>query len=352
MKAKWLSYAVYGAAALMIAVLGAAAMRVLYPSADTYAALSFVEKSVIFLEVRGSTEDEEGKQIPWIGNGSGFVIWRDAQRVYAMSNDHVVLGAVAIDVRFMNETRFYQATVYARDPLYDLVVVVFSSEGRPDDHPPMTIADSRKVKNLDDVWTIGNPNQLRFVWAQGRMVSVDLDENYRAMGESFFIADLTVNPGNSGGVAFDRFGHVMGMVHSISISPHPLAMIIPSRFISGMTPKLKEGGAIDHGFFDLGIEDAWTIGTETRKMFGIVSGQDYVVVTHVVEESPAMHADIRLGDRVLGIAPSAEAPMTEVRKAREFWEHLQLNFLAGDLVVVRIARNGEIMLKNVTLVHR
>src|SRR5215470_327870 len=86
------------------------------------------------------------------GLGSGFII--DPSGI-ALTNNHVVQGAIAIRVR-LNDGRSFDAEVLGRDPLTDVAVIRFKGD-EVKNLPVVHLGDSNSLRVGDWVLAIGNP---------------------------------------------------------------------------------------------------------------------------------------------------------------------------------------------------
>jgi len=105
---------------------------------------------------------------------------------------------------------------------------------------------------------------------------------------------LPLHPGAVGAPVCDRNGHVVGiMAASFRKAPwQEVSFAIPtSRFLSAI-PILIEQGCVPRGYLGVGISDS----AEKRSQYGIPEGISGVLVTQVLENSPAANAGIAPGD--------------------------------------------------------
>jgi serine protease Do len=157
-------------------------------------------------------------------SGSGFVLDTQGDIV---TNNHVIDGAVTIDVTFYDGTTV-SGKVIGADPQSDLAVVkvdVPASELKP-----VKIADSSTVKVGQIAIAIGNPFGLQgtmtvgIISGLGRSLPVDQGSSSVSTGPVYTIPDIiqtdaAINPGNSGGVLVNDSGEVIGVTAAIE-SPY------------------------------------------------------------------------------------------------------------------------------------
>jgi S1-C subfamily serine protease len=133
------------------------------------------------------------------GHGSGFVISPEG---YVMTNHHVI--SENRDVLVIMEGKKRRAAVVRYDPARD--VALLKLEG-PFDAAPLTIA-SGAVNLGQEIYVVGTPldEKLDFSISRG-IISAKRTLNRK----NYYQTDAAVNPGNSGGPVFNRYGNVIGI---------------------------------------------------------------------------------------------------------------------------------------------
>lgn len=150
--------------------------------------------------------------------GSGFLFSSDG---YALTNTHVIVDETfepckKVVVRLNDE--LIQASVVevgddkgGRGSGIDLAVLKLHS--LPLDATPLRFVDSRKVRNGERVFAIGN-SQGDGTCITGGIVS---DTNRQMNGKNYIMTDCAINPGNSGGPLLNAEGDVIGVNVSVRI---------------------------------------------------------------------------------------------------------------------------------------
>lgn len=230
----------------------------------------------------GSDNPSPGGHGKVFGAGSGFII--DPSGII-VTNDHVVGGASRITVSLSDGTQL-PARVLGIDQLTDIAVIKVAA------HHPLPFVqwgDSRQVEVGDWILVAGNPFGLGGTVTAG-IVSARGRDIMSGPFDDFLQLDAPINPGNSGGPAFDMTGGVVG-VNTAIISPTGgsvgIGFAIPSQIASGVVTELEQHGHLDRGWLGVALAD-----DEAR------SG---VTVTAVEPGSPAAHAGLRGGDRILAV---------------------------------------------------
>lgn len=160
-----------------------------------------------------------------IGTGTGFLVSPNI----LVTNSHVVSGEFVENINFefvgANPVVSVKGILRHEDPKND--VAIFEIQERL---TPLTISRSENVQSGDPVTIIGNPgigaNTLENAVSQG-VVSTRTTLN----GVERIQLGASVNHGNSGGPAFDKFGQVVGMVTSKSTENEGIGFCIPSGII-------------------------------------------------------------------------------------------------------------------------
>jgi S1-C subfamily serine protease len=136
------------------------------------------------------------------GLGTGFVAWRDADSTYILTANHVVAGEVIGNVSLTRAGRSWTGEVVSQDEQNDLAVV------RLDAHPagadPLWQKPLRRPPHVgDQLVLVGSPFGLAGTVTTGVVSRVT---------QKLVQTDAAANPGNSGGPAVDRQGHVVGVL--------------------------------------------------------------------------------------------------------------------------------------------
>jgi len=136
------------------------------------------------------------------GLGSGFIAWRDADASYLLTANHVVEGHLIGDVTVSRKGGSWSGEVSAVDPKHDLAVIRISA--KPAGARPLWQTPWRRPPRAgDQLLLLGSPYGLYGTVTTGIVSRVTA----RAIQ-----TDAAANPGNSGGPALDREGHVVGVL--------------------------------------------------------------------------------------------------------------------------------------------
>jgi len=143
--------------------------------------------------------------------GSGVVVTRDGQ---IMTADHVVEGAIDIDVTFVDGTTS-PARVVSSDP--DRDTAMLQPARGPAVIVPAVLGGGVKVG--DDTYSVGHPLGLAGSMSAGVVSgldrSIEREDNAGSL-TGLIQFDAAVNPGSSGGPLLNRQGQVVGIVTALA----------------------------------------------------------------------------------------------------------------------------------------
>ncbi len=225
--------------------------------------------------------------------GSGFILNKEG---VVVTNNHVVQGAKQIKI-VLNDERVFDADLVASDRMSDLAVLKVKTE---EDLPTLNLGDSSKMRVGDWIIAIGNPFGLGgsasagIISAIGRNISI-------GPYNDFIQTDASINRGNSGGPMVNLKGEVVGVNTAIA-SPTGgsvgIGFAIPSNSVKNIVLQLLEDGEVKRSWLGVQIQD---LDQDIADYFGLDKNAKGVVVTNVVEGSPAEKAGLAPGDIVLSI---------------------------------------------------
>jgi len=219
-----------------------------------------------------------------------------------LTNNHVLEQAAQITVTSWSGDRF-DAVIVGRDPKADLALIRLTPRaGQPTAFPAAKLGDSDAAEVGEWVAAIGNP----FGLDQTLTVGI-LSGKGRALGnspyEEYLQTDASINPGSSGGPLFNIAGEVIGLTTAINPSGQGIGFAIPINQIKLLLPQLQQG-KVRRGWIGVMIQNPSPAPPSDG---GRTTG---VLITDVMEDSPAAQAGLMRGDLILEFDG---APLIHVR---------------------------------------
>ena len=272
------------------------------------------------------------------GLGSGFVIHSSG---YILTSAHVIEDAEDIRVTLLTRDGFtedYAAQVVGRDEQTDFALLKIQPRRRL---PVLTLGHSSDVDIGDWVVAIGNPFGLGHSVSVGVVSFKGRTDVTPAGLEGFFDfiqTDAAINPGNSGGPLLDVHGNVVAIANAVNVSGQGIGFAVPVDVAKSVIPHLMRDGRVRRGWVGISIQDL-TPQTADRSVSRERRG---VMVSEVIDNSPAARAGIRVGDvitRVDGVG---------IRRAHALRWRVS-NKGAGRRVKLELKRDGRPVLVDLRL---
>jgi len=273
--------------------------------------------------------------------GSGFIF--DAQG-HILTNYHVLQGADQIASVVLPDGRTVDVEMAGADERTDIAVLRAKEEGLP--YIPLGRSDDLMIGE----WAIaiGNPfgNLMRdpqpsvsvgVISANHRRVSREVGGGDR-LYQDLIQTDAAINPGNSGGPLVNAKGEVVGVntiIFSSSGGSQGLGFAIPVDRVKRVAGEIIKYGKRRNPWFGFMGEALSKIDAYTLRQLDI-RAETGVLITKIVDTSPAYQAGIRPGDVVAEINGEAVADPTDV-------DFINWGLFIGDPVVVSVNRNGKVL---------
>ena len=299
-----------------------------------------------FNDFFGGTGGPNGGAEPFIAraSGSGFIFKRLGDTAYVATNAHVVFNADKIEVLLANG-RKVSAEKIGSDIKTDLAVLRITGSNLP---PALPLGDSSALQQGQFVLAIGEPESFQNSVSLG-IVSALHRADITAGGDGFIqipsisYSDLLqttapINPGNSGGPLITVSGQVVGIAAVVDPRAQNIGFAIPINSAQPILAQLETRHAISHPY--IGI--VMTPMDERISNYLGYTGKSGVVVTNVIQGSPADRVGLAQGDVIVELNHNKVNQPSDVSNAVS-------KLKTGDKVSLLVWRKGNLTPYDVTL---
>jgi Do/DeqQ family serine protease len=249
---------------------------------------------------------ERSSAQPQTGLGSGVIVSPDG---YILTNNHVIEEADEIQVT-LNDGRTAVAQVIGTDPETDLAVLKINFT----ELPAVTWGNSEQIAIGDGVLAIGNPFGVGQTVTSGIISALGRTQLGINTFENFIQTDAAINPGNSGGALVDVQGHLVGIntaIYSRSGGSMGIGFAIPTSTARQVLEAIVRDGEVVRGWIGVEPQD---LTAELAEGFGL-KPQTGVIITGVLQNSPAANAGLRPGDVVTAVGTQPVSKVSELLSA-------------------------------------
>ena len=288
------------------------------------------------------------------GTGSGFIFKNEGNKYYVMTNCHVITPAESVKI-VLSDDSIIDTSIVGSDKYLDIGVIAFDSDK---DIKVAEIGSSEKAKVGDTVFTVGAPiDSSVYSWTVTRgilsgkdrqvTVSTNSNSNVADYVRTALTTDAVINSGNSGGPLCNSNGQVIGITNMklVSTGIEGMSFAIPIDDAISYANKLIKGE--DTSRPSLGVYTAELYQAELAYYYygikvpsNVESG---VIITKIVENSPAEKAGLKKGDVILEINGTKVGSMAELKT--------QLyKYGAGDKIKITYNRDGNVKETSAVLV--
>jgi serine protease Do len=287
------------------------------------------------------------------GTGSGVLFKIDDDKVYVVTNYHVIEGAEALDVIFYNGASV-KAEPVGYNSRMDIAVIALDLEDvkvQLDQIVLGTFGDSDQVKIGELAVAIGNPLGPEYastvtagiISALGRDISIDRNTSQVNLIQT----DAAINPGNSGGALLNSQGEVIGINSAkyVDESVEGIGFAIPINDADEIIRDILDNPTGTDLAYELDDDRAF-LGVEISDITASIydeTGMRYgVYITGVIPSSGAQEAGIQAGDIIYMI------DNTKIRNVQGLFNALE-SATVNDVIEVGILRGDDLLTLEATL---
>lgn len=268
------------------------------------------------------------------GAGSGVVITANG---YIVTNNHVIEGANKVIVKLKNQEE-YEAKIIGADAQTDLALLKIDETNLT----AAVLGDSDQLRVGETAVAIGNPlGNLGGTVTSGIISALGRELTVDGKKMTLLQTNAAVNPGNSGGGLFNGYGELIGIVNAKSSANNVegLGFAIPINTAKGIIEELMQNGYVS-GRVKMGIQMVEIRDAQTAFKYGV---NDYGVYIYQVEDnSPAKHAGLRSGDRII------EIDGEEIETTQDV-QSIVLEHKVNDKIKIKVVRDDKKETFTVTL---
>ena len=269
------------------------------------------------------------------GLGSGVIFKIDDEKVYIISNAHVIEGASTLTVTFLGNSKV-PAEIVGYDTVTDITVVSVNKADIPADIlpeiRPAILGDNSRLRVGDLAIAIGTPIDEAYenTVTVGVVSALDRQINLTDQKLNLIQTDAAINPGNSGGALVGPTGEVVGIntIKLVDSQIEGMGFAIPINDVKPIVEELMANGSIARPVLGIVGEN---LTEELGNYWDIPVG---IMVVQVQPGSSAEVAGIKKGDVILEFDGQRISTMEELKAAL-------LEKKVGDQVKIKIARGSQ-----------
>ncbi|MDP2912034.1 MAG: Do family serine endopeptidase [Candidatus Omnitrophota bacterium] len=276
------------------------------------------------------------RELKKTGLGSGVIIDKEG---YILTNEHVIHGADRILVT-LPDGREFEGKVTGSDEYSDLAVIKIEPKG---ELPFAKLGNSDSVQIGYWAIAIGNPFAFAVKSPEPTVTVGVISALHRSLPRTdkrtreysdLMQTDAAINPGNSGGPLVDINGEVIGInvaIFTLSGGSEGMGFAIPVNTAKKIMDDLVQGRRVLYGWIGVIIQD---LDPNLAGYFGL-QDKNGVLISRIVEDSPAYKAGIKPGDVIISIDSES------VKNTQDLVRQL-LKRQIGEMVGLGVVRSGKL----------
>lgn len=275
-------------------------------------------------------------------SGTGFIYKQNDNMTFLITNHHVISEMDSISI-LLDDGSKLDAKVVGSDMYSDIAVL--SVKGKVG--KIVSIGSNDKLKVGDTVFSVGSPQGADFAGTvtkgvlsgKDRLIAVALSggsvsDYYMKVMQT----DTAINPGNSGGPLCNINGEVIGVTNMklVDGTIEGMGFAIPIEDAINYASILETGVNIERPYIGVGmveLNDSMSLWQSGISIPNNIS--EGIVVSQVVENSPANKVGLKKGDIILSIAGVKVRSIAEFRY--ELYKHK-----VGEEVTIELFRKNNV----------
>lgn len=270
------------------------------------------------------------------GSGTGIVMTKDG---YIITNEHVVDGATAINVR-LNDGRALTAKLIGADANTDIAVIKVDAN----DLTPAEFGTSSSLVTGEPAIVVGNPLGIQFAetLTEGVISAPSREVTIGQYVMNLIQTNAAINPGNSGGPLLNSTGQVVGVVNAKIMQSNMndvegIGFAIPIETALSIANDLVEHGEVTTRAM-LGVSVS-SLTEEEAAVYGRPAG---IIVQEVSPGGSAEKAGVQMGDKIVSFNGTEVKTFTELNYEKDKCK-------PGDTVKMEVEREGKRIELSITL---
>ena len=272
--------------------------------------------------------------------GSGVIYRANGNDCYILTSYNVIQNADKVEVRFDSGFNM-DAEVVGTDEKTDVALLLVHPEFQTE---PIVLGTAEVVKQGEYVIALGGRNPSTGSGTVGFGVVSFPAQVYREYAEeevgwiaSTLFTDIYAVDSSSGGPLVNLNGDMIGLITrraTTSDSSPRLATAISSDEVQIVIDELLDGGSVTRGFIGVVGRDVEKMELYEKSAYNLMlDNYDGVLITQVVEESPALVGGLQIGDIITQINDTEIHNLADLRQ-------LTYTIQGGDTLSVQVNREG------------
>lgn len=297
-----------------------------------------IAKDNIPAVVRIDAYNPDGSQLSF---GSGFIFRQTGDKVYVLTNNHVVKPGSAMKIT-LNDDRQFEPVLLGRDDRTDLAVMEFTTK---DKMKVVKFGKSGGIEVGDWAIGIGNPYGFNGSVTIGVVSALGRAMLGRSNATDYIQTDAAINPGNSGGPLLNIHGEVIGInswIASMTGGNTGLSFAVPIDTAVNILESLISNKEVVYPWLGVFVNSLTDRVLREKMGFNFEHG---AFVIQIVEDSPADNGELQVGDVILNVDDKV------IRDANSLVWTIS-RYKPGDVVELRVYSNGSIRNISITLGER